>query len=241
MDGQTEVVNRSLGDLLRSLVTEHHSSWDSVLPQAKFAYNDSVNRSTGKSPFQVVYGMQLRGVSELRDSEHTATSSASAEEFTEVIKELHSKVKQRLQDSNQEYKRRADQHRRQLQFEVGDLVLAHLRKERFPRGTYNKLKMKKIGPCRVLKKFGENAYEIELSEGIGISSIFNIADLYPYKAGEAETATEKPIIQWTKQMPIAEKPQMECILDKRVGRKTRRKEYFEYLVKWKNHPVEDAS
>jgi len=34
---------------------------------------------------------------------------------------------------------------------------------------------------------------------------------------------------------------MECILDKRIGKKTRRKEYFEYLVKWKNHPVEDAS
>jgi hypothetical protein len=47
-DGQIEVVNRSLGDLLRSLVTEHHSSWDNVLPQAEFAYNDSVNRSTGK-------------------------------------------------------------------------------------------------------------------------------------------------------------------------------------------------
>ena len=42
-------------------------------------------------------------------------------------------------------------------------------------------------------------------------------------------------------MPVAEKPQMEQILDKRVGKKTRRKEYFEYLVKWKDHPVEDAS
>jgi hypothetical protein len=42
-------------------------------------------------------------------------------------------------------------------------------------------------------------------------------------------------------MPVADKPQMECILDKRVSKKTRRKEYFEYLVKWKNHPVEDAS
>jgi hypothetical protein len=32
MDGQTEFVNRSLGDLLRSLVTEHHSQWDHILP-----------------------------------------------------------------------------------------------------------------------------------------------------------------------------------------------------------------
>jgi hypothetical protein len=240
-DGQTEVVNRSLGDLLRSLVTEHHSSWDNILPQAEFAYNDSVNRSTGKSPFQILYGTQPRGVSELRESEQAATSSASAEEFAEAMEELHTKVKQRLQKSNQEYKRRADQRKRQLQFEVGDLVLAHLRKERFPRGTYNKLKMKKIGPCRVLKKFGENAYEIELPDGIGISPIFNVSDLYPYRAGEAETGTEEPVIQWQKQLPVAQKPQMECILDKRVGKKTRRKQYFEYLVKWKNHPVEDAS
>ena len=56
-DGQTEVINRSLGDLLRSLVTEHHSQWDHILPQAEFTYNDSLNRSTGQSPFQIVYGM----------------------------------------------------------------------------------------------------------------------------------------------------------------------------------------
>jgi hypothetical protein len=42
-------------------------------------------------------------------------------------------------------------------------------------------------------------------------------------------------------MSIAEKPQMERILDKRVDKKTRQKQYFEYLVKWKGHPVEDAS
>ena len=78
------------------------------------------------------------------------------------------------------------------------MVLAHLRKERFPRGTYNNFNMKKIGTCRVLKKFRENAYEIELPDGIKISPIFNISDLYPYKAEEAGIGNEHPVIQWKK-------------------------------------------
>jgi hypothetical protein len=52
--------------------------------------------------------MQPRGISELRDSEQTATRSASEEDFVEAMKELHSQVKERLQNSSQEYKRRAD-------------------------------------------------------------------------------------------------------------------------------------
>ena len=42
-------------------------------------------------------------------------------------------------------------------------------------------------------------------------------------------------------MPIAEKPQMEKIIDQRISKKTRRKTHLEYLVKWKGHPIEDAS
>jgi hypothetical protein len=42
-------------------------------------------------------------------------------------------------------------------------------------------------------------------------------------------------------MPIVEKNQMKKILEQRIGRKTRRKMYPEYLVKWKDHPMEDSS
>jgi hypothetical protein len=38
--------------------------------------------------------MQPRGVSELKDSEHNEFRSASAENFGEVMKELHSRVKE---------------------------------------------------------------------------------------------------------------------------------------------------
>jgi hypothetical protein len=205
-DGQTEVVNKILGNLLRSLVTEHHNQWDQIRPQAEFAYNDSPNRSTGKSPFQILYGMQPRGVSELRDLEQSDTKSVGVEDFAVEMQKHHSQIRGQLQSYSQEYKHRVDQHHRELQFEVGDQVLAHLRKERFPRGTYKKLKMKKIGPCKILRKFDEKAYEIELPDDVGISPIFNMSDLYPYRKDDREGSKDQEMVQWEKKILIAKKP-----------------------------------
>ena len=53
IDGQTKIVNRSLSNLLRCIVKDQLRNWDSVLPQAEFAFNSSTNRTTGYSPFEV--------------------------------------------------------------------------------------------------------------------------------------------------------------------------------------------
>jgi len=49
------------------LTKQDGEAWDMIIPQVEFAYNDYVNSSTGKSPFEVVYGIHPRGILELRD------------------------------------------------------------------------------------------------------------------------------------------------------------------------------
>jgi hypothetical protein len=156
----------------------------------------------------------------LRDLGQSEFRSVGVDNFAVEMQDLHRKIRERLKNSNQKYKRRAYQHIRELQFEVGDLVLSHSRKERFPRGTHNKLKMKKIGSCNILRKFETNACEIELPNDVGISLIFNIVDIYPYRADGIEGSKDQKEIQWVKQLPIAEKSQMEKIIDQRFGKKT---------------------
>ena len=56
-DGQTEVVNRTLGVMLRSMVKGKMTSWEEHLPLIEFAYNRVIHSSTGMTPFECVYGL----------------------------------------------------------------------------------------------------------------------------------------------------------------------------------------
>jgi hypothetical protein len=176
-DGQTEVVNRVLGNLLRCLTKEYGVMWDQMLPQAEYAYNDSVNRTIGKSPFEVVYGLHPRGVFELRNLENSEGRSAYVDDFSQSMKEVHEQVKKQLQEATQKLKEKVDERRKDLQFAVGDLVMVHLNKSRLQKGVPTKLQMRRIGPCKILAKYGQNAYKLDLPTDLAISPIFNVQDL----------------------------------------------------------------
>ena len=55
-DGQTEVVNRTLSQLLYVVIQKNLKSWEECLPFVKFAYNRTVHSTTTFSPFEIVYG-----------------------------------------------------------------------------------------------------------------------------------------------------------------------------------------
>jgi hypothetical protein len=88
-DGQTEVVNRSLGALLQSLVGENLKSWDQQLYKAEFAYNRLVNRSTGLSPFTIIYGSNPWTPLDLAPFPDLKRTHTKAEDLIAQIKKGH--------------------------------------------------------------------------------------------------------------------------------------------------------
>ena len=54
-------------------------------------------RSTGMSPFQIIYGMHPRGVCELCDLGQLENRSVDGEEFAKMISEIQEQVKARIQ------------------------------------------------------------------------------------------------------------------------------------------------
>ena len=151
-DGQTEVVNRSLGNLWRSLMEDHVKMWDKKLSQAEFACNHSINRSTGLCPFEIVYGIILRALLDLDPILDLKQVYDEALEFIEKLQQIHKTTQQKLLETTAKYKDKAHKKRRCVEFHEGDLVYTVLTKDRFPVGEYNKLAAQRLVHWRLSKK-----------------------------------------------------------------------------------------
>jgi hypothetical protein len=53
-DGQTEVVNRTLSTMLRTILKKNIKMWEECLPHVEFAYNRSMQSTTKMCPFKVL-------------------------------------------------------------------------------------------------------------------------------------------------------------------------------------------
>ena len=53
---QTEVVNMTLGTLLKTILKKNLKTWEECFPHVEFAYNRVVHGTTNCSSFEIVYG-----------------------------------------------------------------------------------------------------------------------------------------------------------------------------------------
>ena len=95
-DGQTEVVNWSLGNLLRMLVGEHTGSQNLKLATTEFAYSTTMNRTTDKSPHEIIYSFRPRQPIDLIPKSDYIRASDSASSFASHAHDLHKEVMDKI-------------------------------------------------------------------------------------------------------------------------------------------------
>jgi hypothetical protein len=116
------------------------------------------------------------------------------------------------------------------------LRLQPYRQASIKRSGAEKLQPRFFGPYRVSRRVGVVAYELDLPQGSKIHNVFHVSCL--------KRAIGKHITPIEELPPMDEEGQLvlipEEILEVRE-RKLRKRSIREYLVKWKNLPVEDAT
>ncbi|MCO5552407.1 hypothetical protein L7F22_005918 [Adiantum nelumboides] len=100
-DGQSEIANLTILDLLKSYVTkvDQRSQWEKYLPLVEYAYNNTVHTSTRKAPFEVIEG---RPKIPLLLKVHGKIFAAN--EYNRDLKESFQKIKEAICISQQKQK-----------------------------------------------------------------------------------------------------------------------------------------
>ncbi|KAG1926960.1 hypothetical protein F2P79_024577 [Pimephales promelas] len=140
-DGLVERFNQTLKSMLRKFVSKSGSDWDQWLPYLLFAYREVPQASTGFSPFELLYGRQVRGPLDLLKEKWEGPKDGMCSVVQYVVQ-----MRERLEEMTslaQENIRRAQQTQKVCE---------------------NKWLAKWHGPYEVLRKTGRVTYEISMPE-----------------------------------------------------------------------------
>ena len=192
-DGQTEVVNRTLSALLRTMIKKNLRVWEECLPHVEFAYNRAVHSTTQLCPFEVVYGFKPITPLDLLPLPIQERVNMDASKRADFVRKIHEKTKEAIEKKGKYNADRVNKKRKEVLFQPGDMVWVHFRKDRFPVQRKSKLLPRGDGPFKVLAKINDNAYKIDLpTSEFGVSNTFNVADLTPFAGEDLDASRSTP-------------------------------------------------
>ena len=158
-----ERFNRTLKSMLRRLVKEEGRDWDKLIPYVLFAYREVPQTTTGFSPFELLFGREVRGPLDVLKEEWEASEKSKESvishilEIRERMEAMQEVVKENVEEAQKKQKKWYDRTARDTQLKPDDKVLVLL-----PTST-NKLLAQWKGPYKVIRKIGKVNYEIQVS------------------------------------------------------------------------------
>uniref|UniRef100_A0A2N9I7U4 RNA-directed DNA polymerase n=1 Tax=Fagus sylvatica TaxID=28930 RepID=A0A2N9I7U4_FAGSY len=179
-DGQSERTIQILEDMLRACVLDLKGSWANHLCLVEFAYNNSFQSSIGMAPYEALYGRKCRSPI---CWDEVGVRKILGPEIIQRTCEKVDLIRERLRTAQSRQKSYADKRRKDLEFEVGDMVFLRVApmKGVMRFGKKGKLSPRFVGPFEILEKIGPVAYRLALPPALsGIHNVFHVSMLRKY-------------------------------------------------------------
>ena len=236
-DGQTEVYNRILEDMLRHYVSPQLDNWDIYLSCAEFAINNGYVESIKTTPFFLNYGrhpdtpLHLRLLTYNQRSSNPIKAVPTADSLSVQLQERSKAARESLQLARQRMVDYANKNRADIQYHVGDQVLLSTRNLTFKGKLTKKLMPRWIGPFTVTHKIGPVAYRLDLPSTVPVYDVFHVSLLRNYTASGRQPPPLPELIDGEEEYEV------ERILDHRVNKRGKKS----FLIRWLGYGPEHDS
>src|SRR5258708_454451 len=175
-DRQTECANQVLEQYLQVYTNYQQDDWATLLPMAKFGYNNAMNMTTGVSPFFTNKGYHP----EFTADPQVETSSAEAQAFVADMERVQVELKENIAQAQERYRKNADKHRTEApKLKIGDQAYVKAKFFRTRRPS-KKLSEKNLGPYNVIGKPGTHSVTLRLPRQFrSVHPVFHVSQLEP--------------------------------------------------------------
>jgi hypothetical protein len=175
-NGMVERFNRTIGECIAKLVQDDNKEWDQLLDAVLLAYRTKKHKTTGKTPFYLVYGREATLPIDLKIpyQVNQVVKDPMQKRIYQLIIELEEErntVFQRIEKEQFKQKQNHDKQGISEKLKIGDQVLVE---RTWLKNSFSaKLEDKWIGPYFIHEVLKDNVYKLRTLEGKLVKNVIH--------------------------------------------------------------------